>query len=137
MPNESTPQPKSNIPAQWFSGTVQRGDKTGSRYVYPTINLDSSILPSELTRGVYAVRVKIDGQTYQGALYFGPRLVKDEQHDVLEMYVLDYKNDVYGRRVEFILKQFIRTVRDFASLEDLKKQITADIEAVRKALSVS
>jgi riboflavin kinase/FMN adenylyltransferase len=83
---------------------------------------------------VYAANVKIDGRVYQGALYLGPRLVKDEQHDVLEVYVLDYEDEIYGRQVEFILRQFIRPVRDFVSLEDLKKQITADVEAVRKAL---
>lgn len=134
MHDKNTAHSHSELSRNWFSATVQRGDQTGSRYVYPTLNFNPDTVPSDLARGVYAARVKIDGAIYQGALYFGPRVVKDEEHDVLEVYVLGYEGDVYHQRVDFSLEQLIRGVRDFASLEDLKKQVTTDIEAVKKAL---
>lgn len=119
---------------QWLQSQIQRGDQTGSRYVYPTINLDPAILPAETARGVYASMVKIDGAVFQGAAYFGPRVVKHETHDVLEIYVLDFSGEITVLAVEFLLKKYIRSVMDFPDLETLKTQVTQDIADVRKAL---
>lgn len=127
-----TPPPQQ---PRWFTATVGRGDQTGSRYVYPTINLDPALLPAGQARGVYASKVRLAGQTHSGALYFGPRVIKQETHDVLEIYLLDFEGDVYGRQVEFSLAHFIRPVQDFPTLEALREQVTRDIAAVRKALA--
>lgn len=119
---------------QWLASPIQRGDQTGSRYVYPTINLDPAVLPAETQRGVYASLVRLDGEVFQGALYFGPRVVKDETHDVLEVYLLDFSGEVRADSVEFLLKKYIRGVLDFPNLDELKKQVAQDIEDVREAL---
>ncbi|MFH2118202.1 MAG: riboflavin kinase [Candidatus Paceibacterota bacterium] len=120
-----------------YQSTVQRGDQTGRRFIYPTINLNPSVLSKSLKRGVYASRVTIADQTYFGALYFGPRVVKKEKHDVLEIYLLDFTSELelYGQPVEFSLEKFIRGVVDFPHLNDLREQISKDILAVKEALN--
>ncbi|OGJ41055.1 MAG: hypothetical protein A2411_01065 [Candidatus Pacebacteria bacterium RIFOXYC1_FULL_39_21] len=126
--------------AQVYQSTVRHGDQTGSRFVYPTINLDPLVLPQTLKRGVYASLVTIAGRTYAGALYFGPRVVKKEKYDVLEIYLLNFtagsnEFELYDQSVEFSLKKFIRGVLDFAHLADLREQISKDILLVKEALN--
>ena len=121
--------------SDWYKSAIQPGDQTGSKYVYPTINLDPSVLPTDTERGVYASHVKWGKQTYQGALYFGPRVVKQETNDVLEIYLLDFAGHKAREAVEFTLAKFLRGVMDFPDLKALREQVTRDIEDVRKALN--
>lgn len=118
----------------WYFSNIVRGDQTGSRYVYPTINLDPTVLPATTKRGVYASQVKVAGKLYQGATYFGPRLVKKETSDVLEIYLLDYTGEMTAASVMFTMDTFVRGVLDFPSLAALREQVTQDISNVRKAL---
>lgn len=121
----------------WLEGRVLKGDQTGRTIGFPTINLLPAILDdriSTLEKGVHAAWVKIDGKLYRGALYFGPRVVKDETNDVLEIHILDFDKEVYGDSVSFQIKEFIRPIMDFESLEDLKDQIAKDILTVSKFL---
>ena len=120
---------------EWYRSVIQQGDQTGSKYVYPTINLDPSVLPAQTKRGVYAGQVKWGEQLYQGALYFGPRVVKQEVNDVLEIYLLDFAGHPAQDTVEFTLAKFLRGVMDFPDLKVLRQQVTRDIEDVRKALN--
>lgn len=119
----------------WYSSQIISGDQTGSKYVYPTINLMSDVLPADTKRGVYASLVRLGDQEYQGALFYGPRLVKDETNDVLEIYLLDFTGEINDTEVSFQLVRFLREVKDFSSLSELKKQVTEDIKQVRKALA--
>lgn len=122
----------------WLNGCVLRGDQTGRTIGFPTINLDPSIIEKnidELEKGVYAARVRIEGKECKGALYYGPRIVKGETHDVLEINILDFDEDVYDEKIEFEIVEFIRQVMDFDSLEKLQEQIQKDIASVRYSLS--
>lgn len=135
-----------HIPMQWFSGRVLHGDKIGRTIGYPTLNFDASIFEVStssdsknigelLTRGVYAASIKIDEKHYRGALFFGPRVVKDETHDVVEIYVLDFQNSIYNKEVSFQLKAFIRPNKNFDSLESLQTQIASDIATINSYFS--
>lgn len=117
----------------WYSSTVFHGDKAGRQIGFPTINLEPSIIPSGTDRGVYASLVKVAGKQYQGALYFGPRTVKNEVVDVLEIFILDFSEEIYGQTIQFQLDKFIRPVIHFATFEALKQQLHKDISDVRTA----
>lgn len=118
----------------WLNSAIQRGDQTGRKYVYPTINLNPAVLPTNTERGVYASLVKLADRQYKGALYFGPRKVKQETNDVLEIYLLDFAGEIKSDAVSFTLVKFIRGVMDFPSLAELRDQVSRDIMDVRKAL---
>jgi len=120
----------------FYKSLVFHGSKDGTKKAYPTINLDPSILPSDLEKGVYACWVKISNQIFPGAAYFGPRLVKKEHHEVLEIFILDFSAQIYGKEVEFSLEQYIRGVMDFTDFSLLKLQINKDIKAIEKILGV-
>lgn len=129
----------------------------GRTMSYPTINLDPAVLPTTTQVGVYAALVKIaaatpttspsppkpqpalhqPSATLAGALFFGPRLVFGETHNVLEIYLLDFSQQVYNQSASFKLMEFIREPRDFTSLSELQQQIQSDVERVQKALQLA
>jgi riboflavin kinase / FMN adenylyltransferase len=121
---------------KWYQSRVKHGDKDGSNLSYPTVNLDAKVLPSSLKRGVYASWVKVGDKTYPAAAHFGPRLIKKELEDVLEIYILDFSADIYGEEISFYLEQYIREVMDFIDFSSLKNQITLDIEKIKEVLKV-
>ena len=116
----------------WYRATVLQGQKTGRIIGFPTINLEASTIPDKTQTGVYSSIVKYAGTTYKGALYYGPRLVKNETKNVLEIHILDFNKEIYGEEIEFKLSRFIRVVQNFSGLEDLKHQLQIDISTVRQ-----
>jgi len=121
-----------------YSSEVFLGSQLGRTIGFPTLNLDVSLLENaaqNYQKGVYACRVFIADRWYEGALYFGPRLVLDEQKNVLEIFVINFSSEIYGQVVEFQLGAFIRPVMDFASLAELQEQLAQDVDDVRACLS--
>lgn len=118
-----------------YKSIVYKGDQLGRTIGFPTLNLDVNILSKDLKEGIYACSVTIESNNYLGALYFGPRLVVGETKNVLEIHVLDFDKEIYGQEVDFTIGKFVRPISNFASMEEMKKQLGKDIEAVRKILN--
>ncbi|MBI3385365.1 riboflavin kinase [Candidatus Gottesmanbacteria bacterium] len=120
----------------WFRGVVLSGQKLGRTLGFPTVNLDPLILTSRHKKGVYACKVRYRNASYQGALFFGPRLILGEKTDVLEIYILDFDKDIYNEVIEFRILNFIRKPTNFINVEALKRQLETDVHLVKKLLNV-
>ncbi|MFC1624154.1 bifunctional riboflavin kinase/FAD synthetase [Candidatus Omnitrophota bacterium] len=112
-------------------GTVVKGRRLGRRLGFPTANINphhEAIPPS----GVYAVDVKMRKKNYKGILNIGmrPTFGKDNA-ETLELHILDFKNDIYGKDIEIIFKRKIRNERRFSSSDALRVQIRSDILKAR------
>lgn len=118
----------------WYKSTVLRGKKLGRKLGFPTVNLDPALWPSNLREGVYSSLVKYQNTIYKGALYYGPRLILGETARVLEIYILDFNQEIYDKNIEWKIVKFVREVRNFSSLTELKKQLKRDVIKVRKIL---
>lgn len=118
-----------------YSSVVFNGHKVGRTIDFPTINLDVTVIPQQIKHGVYASWVTIGTKTYKGALYFGPRLVFAETVNVLEIYILNFNQEIYGQEVSFTIEDFVRPPMDFASLDGLKQQLKEDISRVDALLT--
>lgn len=116
-----------------YHSDVLHGDKQGRKISFPTINLDSKIWPRNKPPGVYACKVEINNTVYSGALYYGPRTVNHELHNVLEIFLLNFTNEIYGEKVSFQIHSFIRPVIHFKSLSELKQQIEKDVSDINKS----
>ena len=114
-----------------ISGRVLHGQKLGRQLGTPTANLQLNRLRPALS-GVYLVSTEVDGKRWPGVANIGRRpSVKSDGRAHLEVHLLDFAGDLYGRR---LVVQFHRKLRDeqrFASLEALKSAIDADIAAAR------
>ncbi|PIY69089.1 hypothetical protein COY90_02470 [Candidatus Roizmanbacteria bacterium CG_4_10_14_0_8_um_filter_39_9] len=111
----------------WHRGTVLQGDKTGRILGYPTVNINPNIILPGFKNGVYSCKVNVLGMLYDGALFYGPRLVKNETNRVLEIHIIGFTGNLYDKKITFQIGEFIRDNIKFKSLEDLRLQIQKDI----------
>lgn len=111
-------------------GKVLEGLKTGRRIGYPTINVFAEHI--DIDFGVYACEVIVDGNIYRGAMHFGPKKIVGIAEPTLEVFLLNFKGDLYGREVTIKVYRKIRDTIDFEDFESLKKQIGSDIEEIKK-----
>lgn len=116
-----------------LSGTVVTGRQIGRTIGFPTANIEPDapyVLPMV---GVYAVRAQVDGQAFDGVMNIGfkPTFDHGEIRPVLEVHLLDYEGDLYGRTLEVEFVHFIRGERKFPSIDELIAQIRKDADSVR------
>ncbi|MBN0056383.1 bifunctional riboflavin kinase/FAD synthetase, partial [Pseudomonas aeruginosa] len=74
----------------------------------------------------------VDGQRCQGVANIGTRpSVNGDGRPHLEVHLLDFAGDLYGRHLQVTFHQKLRDEQRFASMEALKAAILADIAAAR------
>ncbi|MBX3525787.1 MAG: bifunctional riboflavin kinase/FAD synthetase [Methylobacteriaceae bacterium] len=119
----------------WFvEGEVIHGAKRGRTIGFPTANI--ALDPScKLRHGIYAVTLTVDGETFGGAANFGKRPTFDDGPPLLEVFVLDFAGDLYGRMVEVAFIGFIRPEAKFDSVEALVARMNDDVAEARRMLS--
>jgi riboflavin kinase/FMN adenylyltransferase len=119
----------------WFvTGQVVHGDERGRELGYPTANLR---LDPEcaLKHGIYAVRVGIGGQRYDGVASFGRRPMFDSGTVLLEVFLFDFSGDLYGAVLDVAFIAWIRHELNFDSIEDLIRRMDEDSRLARAALA--
>lgn len=113
-------------------GEVVHGDGRGQRLGFPTANVIAQV-PLLPPRGVYAVQVILDGNVHAAVANLGVRPTFPGSEDpVLEVHLLDFKGDLYGRELEVGFLQHLRAERQFADAVELRAQIAADIAQARE-----
>ncbi|KKQ23349.1 MAG: Riboflavin kinase [Candidatus Roizmanbacteria bacterium GW2011_GWC2_37_13] len=115
----------------WYTSKVFRGTGGGKKLGFPTINLDPSKFVGDLKEGVYSCLVDYKNSIYLGALYFGPRFISNETELILEIYMVDFDKEIYGKTVEFKVGEFIREAKKFSDTKSLIEQIKKDVEKIR------
>jgi riboflavin kinase/FMN adenylyltransferase len=121
----------------WFiSGEVIHGDKRGRDLGFPTANirLDNNC---GLKHGIYAVRVGREAERYDGVASFGRRPTFDNGAPLLEVFLFDFKGDLYGAVLDVAFIGFIREELKFDSADALVKQMNDDSAAARALLAAS
>jgi riboflavin kinase/FMN adenylyltransferase len=117
-------------------GSVVHGKKIGRGLGYPTANIapENDMLPP---RGIYAARLRVGNRHHDAAAYIGHReTFHQNEPQVLEVYLIDEHDiDLYGQQVEVSYLEFIRSDQIFEDADKLKKQIEADVAAIRAVLS--
>ncbi len=110
------------------SGMVEHGKKLGRTLGFPTMNIALPERKISPLFGVYACRILIDGQRYEGIGNVGFKpTVSDEKRLLLEVFVFDYHGDAYGKNIIVEFCAFERAEIKFDSVEKLKQQVNHDI----------
>lgn len=136
-------------------GSVVEGQQLGRTIGFPTANLQvppEKFLPRQ---GVYCVRVSITQQSrpqlkqkdvsfssppnafsLPGVMNIGVRPTVDGTAPTIEVHLLDWSGDLYGKTLRVSLEKFLRPEQKFSSLDALKAQIQADTEAAKAILGL-
>ena len=117
-----------------LGGQVTRGAGRGRVIGFPTANLRIPATRAIPGDGVYAARVALDGQQYQTVVNVGGRPTFGETERLIEAHLLDFDGDLYDRRISVEFVDRLRDTRRFGSAEELREQITRDVNAARARL---
>lgn len=112
------------------SGTVVKGRELGRTIGYPTANIIYPLNIVEPPYGVYDVDVEMpDGEVKRGLANYGVSpTVSNDNIPVLEVYILNFDGDLYGKNLKVSFSNMIRPEIKFDSLDDLKTQISFDLQ---------
>lgn len=117
-----------------IQGRVGHGDKRGRTIGFPTANIDlhRRVVP---LRGVYAVWVLgLGPHPRPGVGNIGHRPTVDGGSPRLEVHLLDFQGDIYGRHLEVEPRLKLRDEQRFGSLDTLRQQIALDAATARELL---
>lgn len=112
----------------YIEGIVQKGNQLGRKLGFPTANLT---YPEKLVKIPYGV-YKVKANNKPAILNWGIRPTIEGRKEVLEVHIPNYEANLYNLplKIEFIKK--IRDERKFATIEELKEQISKDVEECLK-----
>ncbi len=119
-----------------LNATVVHGDKRGKEIGFPTANLkpehSRKIIPKD---GVYSVRVRINGDWYDGMMNIGTRPTFDGKLRTLEVNLFNFDEDIYGKEVQVRFFNRIRDEKKFDGKEELIDQLKQDEQQAKEMLS--
>jgi riboflavin kinase/FMN adenylyltransferase len=119
-----------------ISGRVVRGEGLGRGLGFPTANLTIAD-PYKLwpPRGVYAVRVDVDGRLYDGMMNVGRApTMKSLPEEVAEVHLFDFAGDLYDESLYVYCCAYLRGEREFAAPAELAVQLAKDATDARRRL---
>jgi len=111
-----------------ISGRIVHGFGRGRKLGYPTANLEFDARKIIPKNGIYLTKVIVDGLYHWGMTNVGTNPTFNNEGLFIETYILNYNKDLYGARIKL---EFLKRIRDeikFTNMEDLKNQITNDVQ---------
>ncbi|SFG49479.1 riboflavin kinase / FMN adenylyltransferase [Desulfotomaculum arcticum] len=120
-----------------IDGVVVYGEQRGNTLGFPTANLQPGsdyIVPPN---GVYSVKVKVNNDLFLGVANIGvkPTFHNNSINRTIEVHLLDYNGNLYGRRIMVYFIRRMRAEKRFNSAGELIAQIQKDISEARRDAS--
>ncbi len=114
-----------------LSGAVVTGAGRGRKLGFPTANVQytQELVPLP---GVYVVEAEVDGVRRRGVANVGFNPTFGENSLGVEVYVLDFDGDLYGKSMSVSFRDRIRDERKFKSPDELARQIAKDVQYARE-----
>ncbi len=116
-----------------ISGIVETGAKRGRTIGFPTANVGEvrTLVPGT---GVYAVRATVDGVTHSAAANVGPNPTFGDDARKIEVHLLDFAGDLYGKELRVTFVKRLRDTRPFGGVAELVEQLGKDVAEARAAI---
>lgn len=112
-----------------FTGEVVHGKHVGRLLGFPTANLQVDETMNLIKSGVYISKVKVGKVHYPAVTNIGFNPTFDQKELNVESYILDFNEDLYGRKIKV---EFVKRLRDelkFESKDALIEQMHRDVES--------
>ena len=120
-----------------FKGTVIEGDKIGTEIGFPTANILIDKIQLMPLKGVFAVRVNLEGKLYEGMMNIGNRpTISNNGERRVEIHLFEFSQNIYGKELVVYLIDRIREEQNFTSINALKEQLKKDESICRHILEL-
>ena len=114
-------------------GPIVAGDRRGRALGFPTANIALGLDRALPAYGIFVTRAYVRESSHESCTSIGIRPTFDvEPRPVVETFILDFDEDIYGREMQIDLLRRLRGEERFASAEALIAQIHKDIENTRE-----
>ena len=114
-----------------LTGVVVGGKQLGRQLGFPTANLsiaESKMIPQE---GVYSAKITLTDKTIKnGILNIGTNPTVGGEERTCEVFIVDFKGDLYGQTIQVELNRHIREEKKFDTLDALRQQIQNDLQSI-------
>lgn len=108
-------------------GRVVHGDARGRLLGFPTANIEVENFVKLPRIGVYAVEILVGGQVYKGMASIGHNVTFEPNRPLtVEVYILDFSDDIYGEEVTVFWHDYLRGEEKFDSIDALIDQLKQD-----------
>ena len=111
----------------FLSGEVVQGKQLGRTIGFPTANIEINdeykLIPKA---GVYVVKALIDQKEVSGMMNIGFNPTVNGQKQTIEVNLFDFDADIYGKKIQVSLLQYLRDEQKFGSVDLLKEQLHLD-----------
>lgn len=118
------------------AGVVVHGDARGRTLGFPTANIQISQQTRLPKLGIYAVRLLVGNQWYDGMASIGYNITFEADRELtLEIYILDFNQDIYGEYVRVEWYHYLRSEVKFTGIEGLIAQLKEDEKQTKNYFS--
>ncbi len=116
-----------------LGGPVVEGKHRGAGLGFPTANIspEKVLIPAG---GIYAVMIRLEDKRYPGVVNIGVNPTFGEGKLSIEAHILDFRENIYGERLDLLFVDRIREEVKFPGPGELVRQINRDIEQARAIL---
>lgn len=99
----------------------------GNTIGFPTANLEVAeaykLIPK---KGAYLVRAFLNNEWVYGMMNIGVRPTVEGDSQTIETHFFDFEGDLYGKKIQVQMLDFLRDERKFDSVNSLKEQLAKD-----------
>ena len=114
-------------------GEVKHGSKIARALGMPTTNIIPNAEKFLPASGVYVSKAIIEGESYPGVTYIGLKpTVGEANQRVVETFIFDFNQNLYGKKIGVELYDFIRPEEKFDSVDKLKKAMERDTKKAKE-----
>ncbi len=118
-----------------LEGIIVEEEHRGTAIGFPTANLLVEKGIQKPAKGVYAAFASLDGEKHRAVVNIGSKPTFHEEYPVsIEAHIIDFNQNIYGKRLRLHFVARIRDEMKFAGIEELVKQISADRTAADEIL---
>jgi riboflavin kinase/FMN adenylyltransferase len=120
-----------------MSGRIVRGAQLGRKLGFPTANVPVQRHKSAVL-GIFAVRVQLGDRHLEGVANVGTRPTVDNTgKTLLEVFIFDFDEDIYGEYIDVYFVERIRDELKFPDLDSMIEQMHDDVTRARALLAAS
>jgi len=118
-----------------LTGPVAGGFERGHGILgFPTANIQLEQEQAIPEDGVYATLAHVGDKVYQSVTNIGVKPTFGKGERTVEVHILDFTGDLYGRKLTIELVERLRAEVKFAGPEELAAQIKEDVEQAKTVL---